>query len=249
MRKLLFVLVTACAVAVAGIAYAQDSNDVVTLTSSAPKGGTPSKPIPVAPKWAVDIAGATSGNRSTSPLEHDWKWTGIQENGKFFPTCTAAKIDAAQSNASCPKASVVAKGSLTAFLGPEGQRQYNTPCQKDITIYNGGAGKASLFASGDPAACAGVGYLPPVPIVWKKKGHTSTQIFKFPENIVHPLPGVEGAFTHIQYTFVKRVTKVHGKKVGYLMSYGCGKAKRRSFAFTFISAADKFTKTVDAGAC
>src|SRR3954447_19828859 len=200
MKKLLLLLLAACALASVGIASAQDAADKVTVTSSAPGTGSAKKPKPIAPSWSVDIAGATAGNRSASPLEHDWKWNGITENGKYFKTCTAQEIDAAQSDAGCDPKSVVARGKLTAFLGPEGQRSQNVTCQKQITIYNGGAGKASLFAFGDPAACAGVGYLPPIPIVWKKQGkHTSLQVFVFPDNIVHPLPGLEGAFTHLEY--------------------------------------------------
>src|SRR4051794_19957293 len=148
MRKTL-VAALILAFALAGVAIAQDSHDTLTVKSSAPAGGSPSKPKPVAPSWSIDVAGANAGERGASPMEHDWKWNGIVEMGKYFPACTADEIDAAQSDAGCDPKSVVARGKLTAYLGPEGLRSQNAPCEKDITIYNGGKGKASLYASGD----------------------------------------------------------------------------------------------------
>jgi hypothetical protein len=255
MHKVLFLTAMVVAVAVASVAYAQDSSDTMIVKSAAPAGGTPEKGKPVAPSWSLDVEAPVAGSRGASPLEHDWSWTGITETGKYFKKCTAAEIDAAQSDADCDPKAVMATGSLVAYLGPEGDRATNVTCDKTIKVYNEGAGKANLLALGDPGDCAGVGYLPPIPITWKKKGKTSTQIFVFPDNIVHPLPGLEGSFIHIEYKFLKRVATVgKGKKkhkVGYLTSYGCGKASTRTFTFTSKTANEPAgtTEKVSAGDC
>jgi hypothetical protein len=253
MRKFLFIAVMAAAVAVAGLAYAQDADDTVTLTSSAPSGGKKSKPKPVAPTFSATLSGP-GGVRAKTPKTHSWYWTGIKEYGKYFPKCTADEIDAAQSDSVCDPKALVAEGTIVAKLGPEGQLEQNTNCNKSLRYYNEGAGKMNLYAYGPAEECAGVGYLPPIPITWKKKGTSSEQVLEFPQNIAHPLPGIEGGFAEFEVTF-KNVTKkvklpgIKKKvKIGYLSSVGC--KGKRSFTFTSVpEVGTQNVQTVEAGSC
>jgi len=237
MRRLLLAVPMLLALtATTGSAFAQDAADTMSVKSTAVTGGSASKPKAVAPTWSIDVVAARPGERATTPIEHDFSWGGVRENGKYFKTCTADQMDIAQSDSVCNAKALVAKGSLVANLGPEGVRGQNVTCMKSFNIYNAGAGKAALFPYGDASKCAGVGYLPPLKLKWVTKGNTSTLRTVFPDNITHPLPGIEGSFSHVDYKFVQRMTTIRkgGKKqkIGYLSSTGCGTAKSRAFTFT-----------------
>lgn len=253
MRKLLFAVVMVVAVAVAGVAYAQDASDVVTVKSTAPAGGSKSKPKPVAPSYDATIQGA-GGMRAKTPAKHNFSWTGIREMGKYFPTCSADKIDAVQSDAVCPKGSLVATGSIEAKVGPEGVLSQNFVCHKQIRYYNAGGGKMALYSYGPGSDCAGIDYLPPIAVKWATKGNTSQQQLVFPQNITHPFPGMEGGFSqlHVKFTNLTKSVKLPGakkkSKIGYLTSFGCSGA--RKFTLTAIPEAGAInSQSVAAGRC
>jgi hypothetical protein len=234
MRKFVVLGLMAVFVAAAvGVAVAQDTDKVVG-SSEVAKGGTKKKPKNVgAAHYHADITGAVEGQRADTATKLDTEWVGLKTNGQYFETCTADEIDLAQSDADCPKGSVIASGRIEAQIGPEADKTVSSLCKKDIKIYNEGAGKVNVFSSGNPADCLGIGYLPPVPGTMKKKGTKLLYSLPIPPNIQTPLPGVSGYFSLIDVTFSKqKVEGAKGKQVTYLQSVGCGKAKKRGFAFT-----------------
>ena len=74
---------------------------------------------------------------------------GVVNNGKDFPTCSLAKIEAAKTDTGCPKGSLVATGSITALIGPTTDPSASNPnvapCKPLLHAYNGGPGKVVFF--------------------------------------------------------------------------------------------------------
>ncbi len=250
MRRNLLLVAAIAALGTSGIAYAATSADTNTVVAKATKGGTKKKPKAVAASFTLMSSG-TGGARPDSPADFRWIWKGVKENGGKIPTCSADQIDAAQSDSVCPKASNVGHGEIKAYLGPDGDKTQNAQCTKQLTVYNSGAGKSVLFATGDPAQCAGVGYLAPIPMTSKTSGTTTTMGFVFPDNISHPLPGLSGAFQSFTLSFTKSAVKKGGKTYSYLSSTGC--KGKRGFTFTEKyapeSGLDPKVSKASAGAC
>jgi hypothetical protein len=233
MRKyIVLALVAVLAVAV-GVAYAQEG-DKVTASAQVTKGGTKKKPKNVSAHYLAEIEGAVPGQRADTITKLDTEFVGLKENGKYFETCTAEEIDAAQSDAACPEGAVVGTGRIEAKIGPEADKTQASDCKKDIKVYNEGAGKVNVFSSGNPSDCLGIGYLPPVPGTMKRSGNKLLFSLPIPPNIQTPLPGVSGYFSLVEVTFDngQKVKGAKGKQVTYLQSVGCGKAKKRGFKFT-----------------
>lgn len=248
MQKKLVVLAVAVAALPAAIAAAQ-SGDVVDATSAVTAGGAKKKPKPVTVKYLVNINGP-EGRRANTATELDATWAGLRSNGKFFPTCTAAEIDAAQSDAGCDPGAVIGTGHVEAKIGPAADpTSPGALCKKDVKIYNEGQGKVNVFSSGNPADCLGIGYLPPVPGTVRVKGKNLVYALPIPDNIQQPLPGVSGYFSRIDVTFAKKTVKVKGKKRGYFESVGCGKAGTRAFSFTTVTPGGNTTAKNAAGKC
>jgi len=222
---------TAClAPAAAAFASATPSPLQINATAKVAKGGSKHKPKPVS--VASDVSTATTdGSRQESFARLDVAFGGVRSNGKYFPKCTVAQIDAAQSDAGCPKGSLIATGKLTALVGPESD--FSSPgvtCEKDVHLYNAGQNKVANILVGPAQNCAGVGYLPPWGLTWSDKGGVQggqMLLNPIPTNISHPLPGVLGSTTHLITNYKKLTTTVKGKKVGYLESIGC-KGKRKA---------------------
>lgn len=231
-----------------GLAHAVPG-DSYNVSAKIGKGGTKAKPKPVAPVFSFTGQGPTSDTRPGTPKEVQFVMQGLRENGGSFPKCTAAQIDAAQSDKSCPKGSAVATGGLHAKLGPEGDKTSNAACSKDFTLYNSGKHKTSLFVTGDPAQCAGVGYLPPIAMPWKAvKGGTMLRL-PFPQNISHPLPGLEGSFDEMHFTFKTLKKKKAGKTVGYLESVGCKGTRKLTVKFLPETSDPTESAAAKAGSC
>ena len=251
MRRVLVPLLIAAA-ATAGVATAQ-SGDKVTATAKAGKGGTPEKPKNTNLSYRARITGPSPDIRADPALELVQTWTGLKDNSKYFPTCTAKEIDAAQSDASCPKAAVVGVGRLEAVVGVEEDKSQMLPCKRNIKLYNEGPGKFNIFSSGNPADCLGILYFAPVVGTIKKVGKLLRFSIPVPENIRYPLPGITGYFSYIELNPVKNnlAKGPHGERVTWVQSIGCGKASRRKFTFTAITTTvpKGITAKAKAGAC
>jgi hypothetical protein len=249
------VLPVLLAVAGAGIAHAtatDPSGDTLTATSTVSKGGTPKKPKNVSGKYVFDVNGPT-GQRANTATELDSSWVGLKENSTKFPVCTAAMIDAAQSDSVCPKGSAIGQGSLVAILGAEADKTQQLTCTTNITFYNEGNHKFNVFGhlADDPSKCLGLTYLAPPVGTWKRSGNTLQGLLPIPENIRMPLPGITGYFQHTEVTFSSATVQSGKKQIAFLQSVGCGKAKKRAFTFTSIAPAyaQPLTDKASAGKC
>lgn len=246
----------ACLASTATAFALQTTPSPVTVTAAATASkGMGTKQAPKGVGAGITTGATTSdGSRPESAKELRSSWAGIVSNGKHFPKCTVDQIDMMQSDSTCPKGSLVAKGTLKAVIGPEAD--FDTPganCVKEVRVYNAGANQATVLLVGSAADCVGVGYLPPFPATWSKAGGIDggqTLVTPIPSNISHPLPGVLGSTTQLTMNFMKQSVKFKGKKEFYLSSVGCKGGKRK---FTQVVVGDPsnkiYTTKTTAGAC
>lgn len=251
MRKFMILAAVVVFGVLAATAFARNTVHTVTSKASVNKAGTKAKPEPFVAYYKY-TAVESNGLRAATPVQWSWKWNGVVANqGDKFPICTAQQVDTAQSDSVCPKGSLVATtpAEFLAKLGPESDPSSSVSCNKRVNMYNAGKGKAIWVIVGPAAKCAGVAYLPPVPITLKTSGDTTTFGFTFAENITHPLPGIEGGIVSIDWQYKKLTKKVGGKTIGYLQSTGCGKSKTRTFTYTVKDADGNTTTSAKAGTC
>ena len=226
----------------------------VTATGAA-KAGTAKAPASFTGSFVYNAFEENPALRAANPITFEWWWDGVQIGGNGFPTCTAAQIDAAQSDAGCPKGSLIGQvTALVAELGPEADRSQKITCLgKDVRFYNSGPSSIVWFVVGPGEQCAGVTYLPPFETQLKKVGNSTHVVTTLPDNIRSPLPGVQGGLPKLPTAYFKSSIKVKGKKGQkaktqyYVRSVGC--KGTRLFHFTTVDVEGTQTVTAPAGKC
>jgi hypothetical protein len=200
------------------------------------------------------VASGTNGNR-TAPLT-DIKTTiyGMVSDGKDFPTCSLAKIQAAKSDTGCPKGALVATGSITALIGPLNDTSSSAPalpCDPLLDVWNAGQGKVVyFFVDKGSHLCAGgavpTGFVGPFPGTIKTVGKNLVMDTPIPSYVSFPLTGQEGSLTSETLNW-KNVSKklANGKTARFGASVACKGGKRPySVAFTAESGGTSSTDTV-----
>jgi hypothetical protein len=241
----LVVIATALAVLVTAVAAYADTGGFNTYTAkitfSPNKPGSKKAPSPFAFTEKY-VANGTGGNR-TAPLTNiKTVLYGVAVNAKGFPTCTQAKIAAAQSDAGCPKGAMVATGAITAILGdvtnPSSSDPNQIPCDPLLHVWNGGGGKLVFFFV-DVApdhACGPIqtGAVGPFVGTTKTVGKNLVQNTPIPSTVSFPITGVEGSLTSETLHYLKVTHKVNGKTVAYNSSVGC-KSGKRPYSVTYTA--------------
>jgi hypothetical protein len=238
--------------AVSAVALAQSSTYQVTASSSPAKPGSKSKPVPVQLKFGVD--GSATAGRPASSKTFKVGFAGLRSNGKAFKTCTAASINAAQSDKGCSAAARVGTGSVHNLAGASGNAaDTSITCDLKVTIYNGGANRAALYLNGGPGVA---GATCPIPISQALDGRYTSfsgggQALQFdiPSNLIHPISGLDNAIITINATIAKKTTKVKGKTVGYFEAVGGCKAGKRAIALTLTTEAGATTTSAGSAKC
>ena len=118
MRKLTALAVSAiAALVVVAVAHAAQVNTYTVTGKTSPSSpGSAKKPLPISLDFDYTV-GEQSGQRPSPVERYTIGFYGVRSNGGLFPKCTAASINAAQSNSGCPKGSVVGTG----FIHQHGQ--------------------------------------------------------------------------------------------------------------------------------
>ena len=237
MRRIVVVATALAVLVVAASAYAAAggfNTYTATVKASPNKAGSITAPAPIAFTEKY-VASGTNGNR-TAPLT-DIKSVvyGIVNEGKGFPTCTLAKIQAAKSDTVCPKGSLVATGSITALLGPLNDQSSTAqgvlPCNPLLDVWNAGQGKlVYFFVDKGSHTCAGgaiqTGFVGPFEGTIKTVGKNLLIDTPIPNYVSFPLAGVEGSLTSETLNWLKVTRKVNGKTVAYSASVRCQSGKR-----------------------
>ena len=172
-------------------------------------------------------------------------------DGKDFPTCSLAKIQAAKSDTGCPKGALVASGSITATLGPVTDTSttspQNAPCNPLLDVWNAGQGKVVYFFvdQGPNHLCAGgavpTGFVGPFPGTVKTVGKNLVMNTPIPSYVSFPLTGVAGSLTgetpdleepdqeagERQDRRVRRVGRLQGRQAPLQRDVHCGIRPRR----------------------
>jgi hypothetical protein len=224
----------ACAAAVFA---AQVNTYTVEGTTSPAKPGSKKKPVPIGLNFDYTV-GEEAGQRPSPVSRYTIGFYGMQSNGRLFPKCTAQQINAAQSDANCPKGSLVGSGSVTNAAGAtDNPADTSIPCNLGLRIYNGGQGKAALYLFGNPPQCV-------IPIsqaidaryVRTFGGKGQALQFSVPSNLLHPVSGIDNAVTNVRSTIKKLTTKSKGRTRGYFESIRCQKG-HRPIAVDFLTEA------------
>jgi hypothetical protein len=242
MRKIA-VLVTAlvAVLSVAAVAFAAQVNSyTVTASGSPTKAGTKKKPVAQSVNFNYTI-GELSGQRPAIVSRYSIKFSGLRTNGKYFKTCTASKINAAGSDAVCSKAAKVGSGSVENKAGrTDTPSDTSIPCHLDLTLYNAGQGKLTLFLAGGPTKpnpCA-IALSVAIPGTFTPVSGGVALRFSVPSSLLHPIPGIDNAVVQVtsslpRKTFTLRRKHHRARKIGFFESVGGCKAGKRPVAVTF----------------
>ena len=248
---LVVAVVSVLALTAVAIAQTTQENTYKVTGSVTPKAkpGSKTKPVPVAVSFSYQV-GEKSGLQPSAIDRYKISFYGVRAvNGDKFPKCTADQISqAGNSDAGCPKGSLVGSGTIDNFVyadsDPSGQ-QGGFKCAKKVNIYNSGKGKGALFVFGDPNQCGGVGALPAFPISYVKGdgGGTALQ-FTVPKTVLHPIAGLSVAVRDVTSKIKKLTVKKNGKTYAYYESVKCS-GKARPVKVTFHTEAGQTTDASD----
>lgn len=252
-----FIVITAAMAALVGAAAAYAaSTDFNAYTASfgfAPgKAGTKAAPSPYT--WREVWTSKGTNGRQAGPLtDIVTKIYGVRWDGKDFPVCTAAMINAAGSankswNKVCPKGSLLGGGPVNSvFVPANNPSSPGTPCNPYEVVYNAGAGKRTIFfeefpfAPGPQYTCAGgavmTGAAPAYTETYSVKGAYTVLNSPQPPNTstsAGGLPGVYASLLKLDLKFPKITRMVKGKVVSYQSSVACQKGKR-PYSLTFTA--------------
>src|ERR1044071_7000940 len=118
-----FKVLAGCGLATAALAtaaYAQTGGNTYEVTGgTTTRGATAAKPKAAGLDFTFKLSDP-SGNVPQVVKTYEIKVEGGKVNTKLLPGCKASAMDAAQSDAKCPKASLLGKGTLTALIGKTG---------------------------------------------------------------------------------------------------------------------------------
>jgi hypothetical protein len=210
----------------AAVALAQQN--VYTVSGTVPSGGTKAKPKPIGLKFGYTVGEAT-GNLASPVTTYKITFQGLKaDTSAVKGKCTAASINAAQSNSGCAANAKVGSGTVKALVGTAGQpTDPNAKCDLDLTIYSGGGKHLTLYLAGDTPNCiAHIAQAIDAPLTASSTG--SSLSFTVPPTLLHPVTGLDVAVTSVQST-IKKITK--GKK-GFFASVGCSGQRKVSVQFT-----------------
>lgn len=237
MRKLV-ALMAVSVVGITTVAVAQSTQTNVYEVSGKAKpakSASKKKPIPVSiqTRWDVSEQG---GLRPAVVETYSVAFYGGVTNGKLFPKCTAEEINNVGSDAGCPKGSQIGTGDINNAVGAANNlSDTSIPCSATHTIYNSGQGKAAIFIEGSPPTCAvSLATAIDARFVPVMRGKGTALQFDVPENLRHPVSGLDLAVTRVTAKLPKKLTKVKGKKRGFFeIQQKCPKNGKAPIEFEF----------------
>jgi hypothetical protein len=239
LRKLrILALAVAGLMVFAAVALAvQENTYTVTGKVSPTKAGTKKKPVPIGLDFGYTVA-EKSGKRPALIDKYSIHFAGLQVNSAVAKSCTAAKIDAAQSDSVCPKGSLIGTGDVENQSGATSDETANTiTCHLDLAVYNSGKNKAALFLSGgpsnDPAENCPLTVAKAIDANFVRNKTGTALQFNVDDQLLHPAPGFDNAVVLVKSTIKKITKKIKGKTRGYFESIGGCKNKKRAITVTF----------------
>ncbi|MFL5846739.1 MAG: hypothetical protein ACJ762_18810 [Solirubrobacteraceae bacterium] len=243
MRKLRIVCLAVAGIMVfTAIALAAQENTYTVSGGVKPtKIGTKKKPTPVSLDFDYTV-GEKSGKRPALIDQYDIFFENGQVNTKYFPVCSAAKIDQDQTDANCPKGSLMGQGNVENNAGQtanEADKPDALKCHLDLKIYNAGNQHAALYLKGGPADPRGPAKSCPLDVnkaidaTFVKRATGTSLVFDVDETLLHPAPGIDNAVVQVNSTIRKATKKVKGKTRGFFESAGKCRNGKSGIKVTF----------------
>ena len=249
MRKKLGAITALMCLIASGAAYAAGPvtggpNTYTGSMSVVGGAGTATKPALSAWTENYGMGSTTSGNVGAPLVNIKTTIYGLRApNAKFFPTCTANKINQGNGNNGkwngvCPKASLIGTGTVMAALtspsvnlkGP------GASCNLVLWVYNAGPGHLTYFFTTTPAQCDGL--QTGAAAAWTG---TVSQAGKYlvtntpePADVSYNAGnvGLFGSLVTETLKFRKATTRHAGKTLPFIESIGCS-AHARPFTIQY----------------
>jgi len=237
---LIAIAALAVALIVTSVAYAATLNTYTATISGKTSAGTPANPGAFNFREQLTAANTTPNMRAGVLKDITLKVSGVKTNYKDFKTvCTAAQIAAAQNDAGCPHAALVASGSIKSVLGDKTLQvsSKDVACDPNLDVWNGGNGKlVFFFVITATHACSGLqtGAAAPYVGTIKQVGNSIVQDTPLPADVSTNAGnvGLYGSLEMETLNWSKLTTKVGGKTVPFIQSTSCT-AHSRPFTVTF----------------
>ena len=261
MKRTIIIGAALAVLAGGGIAFAAgDFNSyTATQTFSPAAAGSKAHPSPfgTSEHW---VAKGTNGANTAPLIKVVAKVYGEVTNGKDFPTCTAAKINAAGSspkhnwNKACPGGetgpAMIASGPVESQLESPSGVGGGVPCDPYLYIYNGGQGSQVFFFTETPFApsskytCvhgkvttgSAPAYTGTITQASSGNGDMWTLTIPLPTTVSTNAggTGLYASLEKLDVNYAKKTTKKNGKTVAYGASFAC-KGGQRPYSFTFTA--------------
>ena len=242
MRKII-ALAVAGLMAIAAVAVAtgpQENAYGVSGSVSPTNSGTKKKPTPSSLKFGYTVD-EKSGRRPALINKYNIHFAGMQVNTNLFPKCSAESIDAQQSDAHCPKGSLMGTGYVKNATGATADdTDRSLACYLTLKLYNQGDNGAAIYLHGEQKP-AGAADPQNCPLAVDKaidasfvRNPTGTALqFTVDQTLLNPAPGFDNAVIEVSSTVRKATKKVKGKTRGWFESIGGCKNKKRAITVTF----------------
>ena len=236
------------------VAFATQTNTYTVKGSVSPnKVGTKTKPTPVLLKFGYTVS-EQSGKRPALIDQYDIFFENGQVNTKLFPKCSAASIDAAQSDAACPKGSLVGSGNVENKAGATSDESANTiSCHLDLKLYNEGNQHMALYLHGapnsDPAKNCPLSIDKAIDARFIKRTRGTSLVFNVDQTLLHPAPGFDNAVVNVNSTVNKLTKTVAGKKRGFFESAGKCRNHKSAIKVTFRQVSGTKSTVTSTAAC
>lgn len=225
-------------VAAAALAAGQVNTYRVTASTSPTTAGTTKKPVPLSYSFGFTVK-ENSGLRPAVVQQYAIRFAGVRATTSGFKTCTAQKINGAQSNSGCPSGAKVGSGVITNTVGPTADATNKAAsCTLTLTLYNAGNNHATLYigaptASSPPEQCAGVTIKNAIDASLIRSGSNTTLRFVVPQALRHPITGLDNALTSVRAK-VNRVTHGSGaRRVAFFAGVGGCHSHKRAVTASF----------------
>ncbi|HEX5192700.1 MAG TPA: hypothetical protein VFW09_07845 [Solirubrobacteraceae bacterium] len=243
MKRIVFVATAAAMLIAAAAVFAATPVNTykASYSFSSKKAGSAKKPAKLSFGQDIKVTPGSSADRAGVLLKIKTKIYGVKVDGKHFPTCTTAKINTAHTDATCPKGSRVASGSIKALLGPStdpSSTSVSGTCNPVLHVYNAGQGKLSFFfvdgATGSPHACLSgsikTGIVGAWKATYKQAGKNLAITIPIPHQVDYPLQGLVGSLQSEHLNWKSTSSKGHTS----IASIAC-KGSKRPYSFSFTA--------------
>jgi hypothetical protein len=252
MRKLwIAALALAVVMAGVGVAVAANTYKVHKVGTSVPGKGSSTRPIPTGLTIGFQVRDSDPTMRATVIEKYALGAEGIKFNAKGAPKCTFDQLnDAGPVPTKCNKARV-GGGLVKNAAGASTDRLLanSRPCNLDLDIYNIGTGLVlRLDSHSEPAPSSfdsnevgcdlkidGRYAIKTRFVTTRIAGKPATDIrFTVPQNLKHPLVGVDNSIRQAVTKLNLETRRVSGKRIGFVNKVGC-KGGKRTTRVTFVT--------------